>query len=74
MNKWNSGTLYRHATAKDLDMLVLKVRYKDSKRVKLLVMWVYQTTKNLAKFPGTRFDGRDNVTIKAEDFKYWSKV
>jgi hypothetical protein len=70
---FKSGFTYSHATAKDLDIFVLKVRYKDDKREKLLVYWISKSSGNIFIVPGGRFDGRDNIEIKAEDYKWWSK-
>ncbi len=71
VHKWTSGCKYRHDTSKDLDIFVIKVRYQDEKRVKLLIRWVYKTSGQFADFPGLR-DGKDNITIASNQYKYWS--
>jgi hypothetical protein len=65
--------VYRHDTSKDLDIYILKVRYQDQKRVKLLICWVYKASGNFANFPGLR-DGKDNITIEKNQYKHWSKL
>lgn len=71
---FRSGFTYSHATAKDLDIFVLKVRYKDEKREKLLVYWISKLSGNVCIFPGDRYDGAANIEIKAEDYKWWTKL
>jgi hypothetical protein len=73
VHKWASGCKYRHTTAKDLDVYVVKVRYHDDKRVKLLVRWVFQSSGEFANLPGLR-DGKDNIIITTDQFKYWSRI
>jgi hypothetical protein len=65
--------MYRHLTSKDLDIFVVKVRYQDEKRVKLLIRWVYKTNGNFADLPGLR-DGKDNIVVSADQYKYWSRI
>jgi len=73
VNRWTSGCMYRHLTSKDLDIFVVKVRYQDEKRVKLLIRWVYKTNGNFADLPGLR-DGKDNIVVSADQYKYWSRI
>lgn len=73
VHRWVSGAKYRHDTAKDLDILVIKVRYQDEKRVKLLFKWISQITGEVMIFPGN-IDGKDNITIKSDQFKYWRRL
>ena len=68
------GCRYRHITAKDLDILVMKVRFSDSKRSKLLIQWIDKHTGNVRMFPGNRYDGRSSIEIRAEDYKWWSQA
>ncbi len=65
---------YSHDTAKDLDIYIVKVRYVDDKRSKLLIRWISKTSNNMVTFPGGRADGLCNITIKADDYKYWKKI
>jgi hypothetical protein len=65
------GAIYSHDTAKDLDIFVVKVRYRDGKRSKLLIRWISKTNGKVQVFPGGRMDGTDNIEIQAEDYKYW---
>ena len=65
------GCSYRHLTAKDLDIHVVKVRYKDGKRSKLLIWWLSKTTGQPQLF-GDKL--ADNIVVKAEDYKYWSII
>jgi hypothetical protein len=74
MNKFHAGVRYRHDTAKDLDIEVVKVRYQDSKRVKLLIRWVSMTTGKVVTFPGQRFDGVDKIEIQSKDYQYWNST
>lgn len=71
MNKFISGCRYVHDTAKDLDILVVKVRYRDEKRSKLLIKWVSKTSGSVVIFPGQRIDGTDNITVNSKDYVYW---
>lgn len=69
---FKAGHIYKHATAKDLDILVLKVRYANEHKCKLLIKWISKTTGNVLILPGGRLDGADNITILAKDYQYWS--
>ena len=71
MNKFIPGCTYSHDTAKDLDILVLKVRYQDEKRSRLLIKWISKLTGKVQVFPGGRADGLDNITVKSTDYLYW---
>lgn len=71
MSKFHAGVRYSHDTAKDLDIQVVKVRYRDSKKSKLLIRWISKTTGNVTTFPGQRPDGTDNIEIQATDYQYW---
>ncbi len=71
---FKSGCLYRHDTSQDLDIFVIKVRYADEKRAKLLIYWMDKRTGNIRVIPGGRIDGTDKVEIQAQDFQYWKKV
>lgn len=73
VHRWISGIKYRHDTSRDLDIFVVKVRYRDEKRVKLLIRWVYKSNGEFADLPGLR-DGKDNIIIATDQFKYWSKL
>jgi hypothetical protein len=68
------GNVYKHDTAKDLDIFVLKVRYRDEKRTKLLIHWIDKLTKNVRVFPGGKFDGTDTIEIQAKDYKWWKQA
>ena len=73
--KFRSGCTYRHDTAKDLDILVVKVRYADEKRSKLLIRWIGMQSGNVRDLPGTsRPDGVTTVEIRSTDYKYWKRV
>lgn len=71
---FKSGHVYRHLTSKDLDILIVKVRFSDDKRSKLLIKWVNKHTGNVVVIPGKRYDGTDNIEIKKKDFQYWKIV
>jgi hypothetical protein len=71
MNKFKAGQIWRHDTAQDLDILVVKVRYEDKGRSKLLIKWVSQNSGTIQMFPGGRVDGTDNITINSKDYLYW---
>ncbi len=71
MNKFKQGSKYTHDTAKDLDIFVLKVRYEDEKRTKLLIKWISKVSGNVQVFPGGRMDGTDTITINSTDYPYW---
>jgi hypothetical protein len=68
---FKAGVIYRHDTAKDLDILVLKVRYQDEKRSKLLIKWISKVSGKV--MVGGRMDGTDNITVKSTDYKYWTR-
>lgn len=70
---WKSNFAYRHDTSKDLDIFVIKVRYQDNKKVKLLIHWVFKSTGNFADLPGLR-EGKDNITITEDQFQYWNRL
>jgi hypothetical protein len=72
--KFKPGCVYRHDTAKDLDIMVARVRYVDEKRSKLLIRWIDMRTGDIRIFPGGRYDGLYNVVILSKDYKYWKKV
>lgn len=72
--KFKPGCVYRHDTAKDLDILIVKVRYVDQKRSKLTIRWIDINSGNVRYFPNGRIDGTSNVEIKAEDYKYWKRL
>lgn len=69
-----SHSKYRHSAAKDLDIQVIKVSYQDSKRSKLLIRWISQTTGNVVMIPGLEPDGIDKIEIQEKDYKYWKKL
>lgn len=71
MNKFNRGCRYQHDTGKDLDIEVVRVRYQDEKRSKLLIKWISKTNGNVVIFPGQRMDGTDTITIYSKDYVYW---
>jgi hypothetical protein len=71
---FKQGWVYRHNTSRDLDILVIKVRYKDSKRSKLLIKWISKFTGDVRYLPSGRMDGTDNIEIQAKDYKYWSQL
>ena len=68
------GHEYRHDTSQDLDIFVIKVRYIDKNKAKLLIRWVDKHTGNLRTLPGNRPDGADNIEIQAKDFQYWKEI
>lgn len=68
-NHFKPGLTYRHVTGKDLDIYIVRIRYSDAKRAKLLIWWVSQTTGQPVMINGKL---TDNVEIKAEDYQYWS--
>lgn len=68
---FRSGTTYSHDTAKDLDIFVVKVRYADTKRSKLLIRWINKHSGKVQIIPGGRMDGTFNIEIQAKDYKYW---
>jgi hypothetical protein len=72
--KFKPGCIYRHDTAKDLDIMVVKVRYVDKKRSKLVIRWIDMHTGNVRYFPNGRIDGTSNVEIQADDYKYWKRI
>jgi hypothetical protein len=74
MNRFKSGYIYRHDTAKDLDILVVRVRYADEKRSKLLIKWISKTTGDIRFFPNGRMDGTANIEVQSKDYKYWKRV
>lgn len=74
MMGFKSGYVYRHDTAKDLDILIVRVRYADQKRSKLLIKWISKTTGDVRFFPNGRMDGTANIEIQAKDYKYWKRV
>jgi len=74
MNKFKSGYIYEHDTARDLDILIVRVRYSDEKRSKLLIKWISKTTGEVRIFPNGRMDGTDNIEIQANDYKYWKTI
>lgn len=74
MGKFKQGCTYRHDTAKDLDIMVVKVRYANEKKSKLLIRWIDMRSGNVRNFPGGRTDGTDNVEIDAKDYQYWKRV
>lgn len=73
-NMFKPGHFYAHSTAKDLDIFVVKIRFMDTKRVKLLIRWVSKTSKSFVTFPGNRMDGTDNIEVSSEDYKYWKEM
>lgn len=72
--KFKPGCVYRHDTAKDLDIIVVRVRYVDKKRSKLLIRWIDMHSGNARNFPGGRTDGTANVEIDAKDYQYWKRI
>lgn len=71
---FKSGQAYRHNTSQDLDIFVIKVRYADEKRAKLLIYWLNKHTGNTVTLPGGRFDGTDKIEVQAKDFQYWKEI
>jgi hypothetical protein len=74
MNKFKQGWVYAHNTAKDLDILIVKVRYSDENRSKLLIKWISKVTGDIRILPGGRMDGNDNIEVQAKDYQYWRRV
>jgi len=74
MNKFLRGIIYRHDTSKDLDILVLKVRYQDEKRSKLLIKWISKVSGKVMVIPGGCMDGTDTITVNSKDYMYWKKA
>lgn len=72
--KFKAGCVYRHDTAKDLDIMIVKVRYADEKRSKLLIRWIDMHSGNVRIFPGGKYDGTDNIEIRAKDYQYWKRI
>lgn len=72
--KFKPGYIYAHDTAKDLDILVVKVRYSDENRTKLLIKWISKATGNVRILPNGRLDGNDNIEIQSKDYQYWRRV
>lgn len=72
--KFKPGCTYRHDTAKDLDILVVKIRFSDEKRSKLLIRWIDKHSGNVRTFPSSRQDGTDSIEIQAKDYQYWNHV
>lgn len=70
---FKSGYIYTHDTAKDLDILIVRVRYVDEKRSKLLIKWISKTTGDVRILPNGRMDGTANLEIKNDDYKYWKR-
>ena len=70
---FKSGYIYTHDTAKDLDILIVRVRYVDEKRSKLLIKWISKTTEDVRILPNGRMDGTANLEIKNDDYKYWKR-
>ena len=66
-----AGGTFKHLTAKDLDIYVVKVRYADSKRAKLLIWWVSKLTGQPVQFGGKL---TDNIVVRADQYQYWSCV
>ena len=72
---FKSGCIYSHATARDLNILILKVRFSDKNRSKLLIRWIDKVTGNVRNFPGSnRPDGACTIEIQEKDYKWWSRV
>jgi len=63
---WYRGARYRHRNCLDIDIEVIKVMFRDSKRVKLKVQYINQRSGLSLGFSPER------VEIKKEDFKNWS--
>ena len=72
--KFKPGCVYRHDTAKDLDIMIVRVRYSDEKRSKLLIRWIDIRSGNVRSFPSNRFDGTANIEIQAKDYQHWKRV
>jgi hypothetical protein len=70
--KFISGAIYRHLTTKDLDILVIKVRYFDEKRTKLLVKFLTKVGGKICDFKGN--GGRENITVECSQYKYWKRI
>jgi hypothetical protein len=71
---FKTGKAYRHDTSQDLDIFVIKVRYSDKNKAKLLIRWMDKNSGNIRTFPGSRPDGADNIEIQAKDFQYWKEI
>ena len=65
---WYRGARYRHRNCLDIDIEVLKVMFRDSKRVKLKIQYIYQRNGLSLGFPPQR------VEINKSDFENWSMV
>lgn len=68
------GMVYNHATAKDLDIFVIRILHEDEESSRLLIYWISKTTKNIMNFPGGKSDGTDEIEIKAKDYPHWIVV
>jgi hypothetical protein len=71
---FKQGWVYRHNTSRDLDILIVKVRYRDLKRSKILIKWISKLTGDVKYLPSGRMDGTYNIEIQAKDYKYWSRL
>ena len=65
---WYRGARYRHMNCIDIDIEVVKVMYRDSKRVKLKVKFLLQHNRYNLGLPDQR------VEIKKEDNWKWRMV
>jgi len=65
---WYRGARYRHRSCLDLDVEVVKVMYRDAKRVKLKIAFVRQRDGLTLGFPPQR------VEIQKSDFGNWEMV
>lgn len=72
--KFKQGCVYRHDTAKDLDILIVKVHYTDEKRSKLLVRWIDMHSGNVRNFPDERMNDTDTLEIDSKDYQYWKRI
>jgi hypothetical protein len=59
---------YRHMSCLDLDIEVVKVKYRDPKRIKLKIKWIWRNTGLDHGFPP------ENVEIQRADFWKWRLI
>lgn len=64
--------VYRHCNARDLDILVVKIKYADQKRCKLLIRFVGMNSGLIRDLPSSRMDGLHSIEINSDDYKLWT--
>lgn len=69
-----NGALYRHENFRDIDMYVVRVRYRGPKYWKLTVLYFYQNESHPALAGKPIWPTGELVKVQKEHFNKWERM